>query len=122
MDAMPAWQKHEGESSRAYSAFLIFRNLGRRRSLSEASRAYHGTGGEGDKKTKTGRKSSGLIRGWAERWNWKARAEAWDAEQQRLEDEALQVQRIEMAKRHAQQAKALQFKAIERLAKLSPDD
>jgi hypothetical protein len=115
------------ESPQAFAAWVIYRDMGPKRSIDEASRRYHNTatrepaGTQGGPKQSPKRKS-GRIRQWARRFSWRERAAAYDREVDRQRLAALAEARIDMAKRQVQQARALQFKAIERLAQLKPDD
>jgi hypothetical protein len=116
-------ERLEGESSRAYAAFCLYRDLGPRRSIDAASRLYHHGQQDGDDTQGRRRpRASGRIRLWAERWHWSARARAWDAElalAQRTEEIAALK---EMVERHAKEALMLQNKAIERLRQLRPEE
>jgi hypothetical protein len=117
------WEQLPGESAKAYAAFCLYRDLGPRRSLDEASRSYHGhgSGADGDRPARR-RRASGTIRRWADRWNWPARACAWDQERMRVQaSEELEAVK-EMAKRHLQEARVLQNKAIQRLSQLQPEE
>ena len=118
------WDQLPGESSKAYAAFGIFRDLGPRRSLNEASRVYYGQAPPAENTTATGRrrKASGQVRLWAERWNWPARARLWDQELERVK-RMKQLEAVdEMAERHAKEALMLQNKAVERLRQLRPEE
>jgi hypothetical protein len=108
---------------KAYAAFCLYRDLGPRRTLDAASRNYHAAGRAVDQAA-TGRRcrASGRIRQWAERWNWNARARAWDQELGRVQ-RAEQLEAVkEMAERHAREALMLQNKAVERLRQLRPEE
>src|SRR5260370_5769850 len=118
------WEQLPGESAKAYAAFCLYRDLGPRRSLDEASRSYHrgrASSADGDTPSRR-RRASGTMRRWADRWNWPARARAWDQECTRAhateQIEALK----EMTKRHLQEAKVLQNKAVLRLSQLQPEE
>jgi hypothetical protein len=111
-----------GESPKAYAAFCLYRDLGPGRSLDAASRVYHHPKLPSGNGTARRPRASGRIRQWAERWDWSARASAWD-------EELAQVQRTEqiaavkeMAERHAKEALMLQNKAVERLRQLRPEE
>lgn len=122
-----SYERWEGESAKAYFAFVIYRDLGPRRSLDEASRRYHSTASQEPNKAQSGtalprkKRKSGHVRLWYEKFEWRRRAAAWDTENDQRLREAHAEARLEIAKRHAQHAKVMQFKAIERLAKLEPD-
>jgi hypothetical protein len=113
-----------GESNAAFSAFVIYRDLGAQRSLDAASTRYHARNRlnttppqDGTRKNK---KCSGQIRTWADRWNWRERAAAWDAEQDRQARQAMLQEIVDMRKRHAQEAMMLQKAAMQRLQALDP--
>lgn len=75
---MNAWDRREDadpkETSKAYAAFLLYRDMGGQRALSRVAKALS--------------KSETLINRWSFTHDWVSRAQAWDAEQQRLDDEA----------------------------------
>src|SRR5262249_44613461 len=114
-----AWERLPGESSQAYAAFCLYHDLGSGRSIDAASRAYHQPRQGGDAtSTAPRRRASGRIRKWAARWNWSARAGAWDQELGRVQ-RAKQLEAIEeMAERQVKEAMMLQAKAVERLRQL----
>lgn len=118
------WDQLPGESSKAYAAFAIYRDLGPRRSVDEASRAYHRPTPQAATSTATRRRrgASGQVRLWAERWNWSARARAWDQELERVKTSKQVAAVEEMAERHAKEALMLQNKAVERLRQLRPEE
>lgn len=58
------WERQEKESSKAFQAFCIYRDLGAGRTLAAVSEKL--------------RKSYDLIRRWSKNFNWKERADAWD--------------------------------------------
>jgi hypothetical protein len=118
------WERWPGESDAAFSAFVIYRDLGPQRSLDAASTRYHARdqsptaqpqGGRGKNK-----KCSGQIRTWADRWDWRARAAGWDDEQDRQARQAMLQEILDMRKRHAQEAMMLQKAAMQRLQALDP--
>jgi hypothetical protein len=118
------WDRLLEESSKAYAAFAIYRDLGPRRSLDEASRAYHGPIPQVTNSSAARRRrgASGQIRTWAQRWNWSARARAWDEELERVKTSKQLAAIDEMAERHAKEALMLQNKAVERLRQLRPEE
>jgi len=90
---MEPWERQKGERSRAYSAFVYYRDMGPKRSLKKMA-------------TETGRSLFPLQR-FSKKYNWVARATAWDEEVDRRRREA-QIKEIEeMSKRQAQQAQAI---------------
>jgi hypothetical protein len=107
------WEHQPGESPRAFAAFCAYRNLGPLRSLRAAAEAFYG------------RLSASVVRQmqtWSGTFNWVERSDAWDLH---LDAEARQAKvkaQREMAERHAQEARGLQAKALERLRSLRPEE
>jgi hypothetical protein len=91
----------------------VYRDLGPRRSLRAAAKAFYG------------RAAAALERQvdkWSRAFHWVVRAAAWD---RRLDAESRQAQeqaRRDMAERQAREARALQAKALERLRTLRPEE
>src|SRR5262245_42296347 len=112
-----AWEQQPDESSAAFGAFVLFRDLGPRRSLDEAARRYHARPESDPNPRPDGRRkgASGRIREWAEKYHWRERTRAWDEEVDRQVREA-QVEAVKaMHRRHAEEAVEFQTKALERL-------
>jgi hypothetical protein len=117
------WEQQAGESAKAYAAFGLYRDLGSRRSLDEASRSYHRSDREiQHASARRPPRASGTIRRWAQRYNWLARARAWDQEFERIRQAEQRAALQEMAERHAKEALMMQNKAIERLRQLRPEE
>jgi terminase small subunit-like protein len=76
------WNQQAGESSKAYRNFCHFRDAGPGRELRAI---YRQVASKPDVK-----QASGQWLTWYGKWEWKNRALAWDAEQQRIRDEATQ--------------------------------
>jgi hypothetical protein len=106
------YERQPGESTKAYAAFCIYRDLGPNRGLREACRQFYGEG----------RANLAQLDTWSSRWNWVSRAKAWDDELDRVNREAQAKARRDMAERHAKVGMALQDKAIRRLAAMQPDE
>ena len=75
------WYPQPGESQSAYRAFLHYRDLDGRRSLSRLAGSLHG----GDRARPWGR-----LTHWSRQWCWLARAQAWDAHRAKVQQEAEQ--------------------------------
>ena len=105
------WERQEGESSVAYEAFLLYRNMG------------HETEGEKKKRRlasvaeKLG-KSLKLMERWSFTWDWVERARAYDNELQRISMEETREAVRKMLKDHMKMAQALQKKAMTALLRL----
>lgn len=116
------WEQLPGESAKAYLGFCTYRDLGPDRCLDQASRAYHQPQGEQGDQAGHKPRASGTIRRWAQRWNWSARALAWDRELERVKRQEQLAAVQEMGERHAREAMMLQTKAVERLRQLRPEE
>jgi hypothetical protein len=64
------WDRHEGEPARAYSLFVMYRDLGRTRTVQELADKVN--------------RSRGYLNQICAKWLWVKRAEAWDHEADRL--------------------------------------
>lgn len=112
------WTRMKNESSRAYHAFCIYRDLGPQRSLEKVREELRK---EGKRISKT------LIFRWSTKYNWVERATAYDDYLDEIKRAEQEKAIKEMAERHAKIAMAVQQKVIERLkeldvSELSPSD
>ena len=102
------WDRRDGETARAYSAFRSFREAGPLRSLT-ATAAELGI-------------AERTAKRWSGRWDWFERAVAWDDEIHQLEDarrlEALRT----MHDQHQRAARAATAKALAALQALDAAD
>ena len=105
------WERLPSESSKAYAAFCIYRDMGPERSIEKVQE-------------KVGKKSGYLrhLYRWSSKYNWFERAKAYDDYIERKKREEKERAILEMAERHAKEAVALQQKALERLRSLDPDE
>jgi hypothetical protein len=102
-----AWTQQPDEKIRNYGLFLMYRDMGRIRSVAQLAEM-------------SPLSFSATAR--IARYNkWVARAGLWDAEQDRLAGIRLQDAREEMALRHSKIARTMYDKALERLKTLNPD-
>lgn len=99
---MNPWDRLPNESPRAFEAFCTFRDLGPSRSVPEAFRKRKG---------RQSRRADGTWNLWYRRHDWKARAEAYDAEIDRVRQAKRRDQVEEMVERHARD-----FRTAEELA------
>lgn len=99
-----AWERQQGESSPAYEAFSIYRDMGADRALRTVAAQLS--------------KSYPLILRWNKRWEWQERVREYDNSlEQKAYKEA--VKRVtEMQTRHIKTAVLMQKKAVEALDKL----
>lgn len=89
-----AWDMQQGETPKAYAAFVAYRDLGPgARSMQKAADAIG--------------KSWGTVRDWHDRWAWRSRAIAYDAMLEQEKRQAVSKAIQEMGERHATQGMAL---------------
>ena len=89
------WERQKGESRQAFRAFVIYRDMGPKRTLAavcdELAPGRVGADGGPRRDHRFGR-----VRIWAERqWDWARRAEAYDADEDRIAREAFEQRRLE---------------------------
>lgn len=103
------WERQKDESSKAYAAFCVYRDLGPERSLDKAL-------SEANKKPTNRRHWSR----WMEEYRWYKRAQAYDdyiEEKKRKENEK---KILDMSDRHAKLAVVFQQKIAQRLQEIDP--
>ncbi|HEX5467076.1 MAG TPA: hypothetical protein VFW92_10435 [Candidatus Limnocylindrales bacterium] len=88
-----AWEPQPGETSPAYAAFVLYRDMGSARSISKTAEAL-------------GRNRT-LIGGWSSRWRWQERIAGWEGELSRRALEEETNERRAMVKLHARTARAV---------------
>jgi hypothetical protein len=91
------WDRQPRETSKAYAAFVIYRDMGTDRTVRSVAEALN--------------KSGTLIAGWSGKHNWVARAAAWDSMPGRMVAEAFE----ERAKRIAEQHDRIASKLLDRM-------
>lgn len=103
------WERQPGELGRAHAAFRVFRDL--RTGVRRLETVAEQTG-----------VSARQLRAWASRWDWWARADAWDDQCHRVEDlERLDALRA-MHSNHRKAGRAVMMKALQALNDLQPAD
>lgn len=94
---MDPWERQEGESSKAYAAFSVYRDQGEHRTVRTVAEALS--------------KSEAIIKRWSSMHNWVERARAWDSMPSKAVAEAY----ADMAADIAAQHKRLSDKLMARL-------
>jgi len=102
------WDRLPNESTKAYAAFCVYRDLGTERSLEKAGQTLD--------KPRT-RKWLGE---WSAKYKWVERAKAYDDYVEKLKRKEKEKAIKEMAERQARIAMAFQEKIIERLQSIDP--
>jgi hypothetical protein len=114
----PIWVQRENESSKAYAAFLLYRDLGRSRSLVKAWALYKNGG-----KTKD---MQGYFEQWSSKHEWVKRCRAWDAHQQKKDEDALedlrQLKRVEIVNAELEDYEKLRAQWLEQSQYVRPVD
>lgn len=106
MAAKP-WNMRPDETSKAYQAFEVYRDLGSGRSMEKVG-AILG-------------KSRGTIEPWAQRFDWAERVRAFDEDvAARAADKAFE-SAVAVRARQAQHAKAIQLRAMQKFAAVGPE-
>jgi len=102
------WERQDGETSKQFEAFSVYRDMGEERSLTKVAQQL--------------KKSTTLMGRWSGINNWVERCLAWDNEQDRL----LRQQQLKdiknMRKRHAKIAEAMILKAAKALKEIKDDE
>ncbi len=105
--SIDAWERQPTESARNHGLFLMYRDLGRIRSVAQVAELSP--------------LSYGAMTRIARYNKWVERAGLWDAEMDRIAAVRLADAREEMARTHARAAQKLMAKALERLETLDAD-
>ena len=108
------WERQPGESSVAYEAFLLYRNMSHETDGAKKKRRLASVA------EKVG-KSPELIERWSRTWDWVERARAYDNELQRISMEETREAVRKMLKDHMTMAQALQKKAMTALLRLDDE-
>lgn len=99
MTELRPWDRQPGETSKAYEAFLIYRDLGANRTTRSTAEALT--------RTET------HIKTWSSKYGWVSRAAAWDSMPSRAIEHAYE----DMARDIAEQHRALSDKLMARLSR-----
>lgn len=98
---MLAWERQPDETSRAYEAFVIYRDLGPERSLTKVAQELG--------------KSRSLMARWCSQHAWVDRVAALEARDSMIRQEALEDAQRERAEDYAERMVAVQEKALANL-------
>jgi hypothetical protein len=102
------WERQRGETSRAWEAFSVYRDMGADRSINKTARKLS--------------KNRTTIADWSVKYEWVKRAAAWDAEQDRIARQEQISEIKKMRKRHADLASAMLVKAARALQRIPEDE
>lgn len=101
------WERQPKEGEKPFEAFVIYRDMGEKRTLKEVAEELH--------------KSYTLIRRWKETWNWEDRVREYDNELQKQAHKQAVKKARGMADRHIDMALKMQLKALAALEQLKPE-
>ncbi len=99
---MRVFDRDPGESSRAFEAWTVYRDLGAQRSLQKAAELYYGT-------TANVRQ----LQRWSKRFGWVERARAFDVEREMLRRSAVEEHLAAQADDHAAREARIAEKLLE---------
>jgi hypothetical protein len=91
------WDKRETETNKAYSAFLVYRDMGNLRSLQKAANIFYGVAADSKSRAK-----GSMFHKWSVEHNWVSRCSDWDIEEERLR---IEQKRKDIRKMDERQAK-----------------
>lgn len=106
MAELHPWNRQPGETSKAYEAFSIYRDLGSERSTRRVAEQLS--------------KSEALINRWSGKYDWPARSRAWDSIPSQAMAEAYQAMAVRIAAQHDRLATKLANR-LERNLDLLPE-
>ncbi|MFN0166706.1 MAG: hypothetical protein ACKV22_09765 [Bryobacteraceae bacterium] len=89
------WEQRRGESSKAFAAFLAYRDLGKERSIDKCF-VLQSSG-----KTAAARAPRHWF-AWSQRFEWPERARAWDVHSERVQQAAFEQRVRELARQQAE--------------------
>jgi len=102
------WDRRPGEPSRAYSALVLYLQMGPERTYAKMNKLYH--------------YNIDTLYRWNAKYGWRDRIAAYDEYMNREIMGRLQSGIAEMCERHIEEARLLQSKAIDKLSNISPDE
>ena len=102
------WERQLGETSQAYAAFVIYRDMGPNRNLEDTAQ-------------KLG-KSKALCQHFKSKWDWEDRVEAWVDRLDNVKRSAIEAEIEEMGRKQALAASKMMDMAIESIDMMTPKD
>jgi hypothetical protein len=114
------WERRRGESAKAFAAFRVYRDLGPRRSTTAAYRLYVAERQESGGGRKGAIRAPGRWKFWAQQYEWKNRAEAYDAHLDREARLRREAELRAMDERHLALARSVQALLARRLQEFDP--
>ena len=113
------WDRRPDETPRAYEVFRAYLKLGRKRSIVAAAVEIYGPE-RGRKKAKWEPPSH--VRAWSSRFEWVARAAAYDKHQDDKDWKVFQAERKRVNIQRARELREFQQAALEKLRAIDPEE
>lgn len=104
------WNRIQGETSKQFEAFSIYRDMGPERSISEVAKLWSESG------------ATSRLREWATKNKWNQRTIAYDDHIDDIRRAKNEETIIEMSARHADYSVQIQDKAMDALNLIKPED
>lgn len=104
---MKPWERQKNETSKAFEAFILYRDMGVSRTQEKVSKELA--------------KSRDIIWRWCSTYDWVERAAAYDGYIDSMDLQEREKEHRAMLKRHVQLSLAFQNKIAEGLRKINPD-
>lgn len=98
------WERQEGESSKAFFAFCLYRDLGLERSITKVAQKYNAE-----------RNLRGLMGRWSKKWSWVKRVREYENHIDRVARAEHEADLKKMTDRHLTLSMAMQAKGAEKL-------
>jgi len=110
-----SWGKLEGETSNAYAAFCVFRDLGADRNIRKAVEAAEHDKGKRDRRYS-------VFRNWAAQYRWKERTVDFDRYLEQLKQTELRKTIEAQGEKHRQVTGKMLDVVLKKLDTMNPDD
>ena len=102
------WDRQAGESSKAYDAFTLYRDMGAGRSVAKVEKKY------GNNKR--------LLERWCAKYGWVQRAAAYDDEQDQIRRQVAKDELIKSTREHLRNVRKLRSLAMKAIISKHPDN
>ena len=116
-DAQP-WERIPGEGMKAYSSFIVYRDMGVARNLGHVEDVWRE---QNHLRPRNKPGLTGTVAQWSTRFYWRERALAWDSWQQRLKDAQWEKRIQELSEREWKASTKLFEIGLDGLDKLETD-
>jgi hypothetical protein len=101
MAEKPTYERAKGESSQAFEAWRLYRDMGVERSVSKVASKCQ--------------KNPSLLNRWSQKWHWQERLAEWEAHLDQVGRQQIEQQRRDMVERHIKIASGMQGIGVAKL-------